>query len=400
MPTIQDVKQWAGELEAVSLRIADRFSRRDLRAHAGRYLQGLISRIERKNGWQLAEELGEQTPTNRQHFIARSHWNADEVRDDLQQYVIEHLGDSDGVLIVDETGFLKKGKKSVGVKRQYSGTAGRIENCQIGVFLAYRSPKGHALIDRSLYLPREWGDDAERRSKAKVPEEITFATKPTLARDMLARALEAGVPATWVTADEIYGSDHNFRRFCEKRQVNYVVAISSNTHLFLKGKRTAISKHVPDIPSKAWQTISCGSGLKGERLYEWAFISWSHHEQPEDTRGWLVRRSIEDPQEHAFYFTYAPNDTPMVKLVEVAGCRWAIEECFEQAKQETGLDEYEVRSWLGWYRHITLSMFAHAALAALRAKSSPKKCARPDSAHRARSPSVDYPAHSHDNSSG
>lgn len=373
MPTIQDVKRWAGELEAVSLRIADRFSRRDLRAHAGRYLQGLISRIERKNGWQLAEELGEQTPTNLQHFIARSHWNADEVRDDLQQYVIEHLGDSDGVLIVDETGFLKKGKKSVGVKRQYSGTAGRIENCQVGVFLAYRSPKGHALIDRALYVPREWADDIERRSEAKVPQEITFATKPTLAREMLARALEAGVPATWVTADEVYGSDHNFRRFCEKRQVNYLVAISSNTHLFLNGKRTAISKHVPDIPTKAWQTISCGSGSKGERLYEWAMVSWPHYEQPEFTRGWLVRRSIEEPQEHAFYFTYAPNDTPMEKLAEVAGSRWAIEECFEQAKQETGLDEYEVRSWLGWYRHITLSMFAHAALVALRARSSPKK---------------------------
>lgn len=376
MPTIQDVQSWVGELEAIALRIAGRFSRRDLRAHAGRYLQGLISRVERKNGWQLAEELGEPTPTNLQHFIARSSWNADEVRDDLQQYVVEHLGDSSGVLIVDETGFLKKGKKSVGVKRQYSGTAGRIENCQIGVFLAYRSPQGHALIDRALYLPREWADAAERRSEAKVPPAITFATKPTLAREMVARALAAGVPAAWVTADEVYGSDHNFRHFCEKRQVNYVVAIPANTHLFLNGKRTAIDKHLPDIPPEAWQTISCGSGTKGERLYEWALISWPHHEQPKQTRGWLVRRSLEDPQEHAFYFTYAPSDTPLAKLAEVAGSRWAIEECFEQAKQETGLDEYEVRSWLGWHRHITLSMFAHAALAALRAQAAPKKITR------------------------
>lgn len=225
-------------------------------------------------------------------------------------------------------------------------------------------------------MPREWADDSERRSEAKVPQEIVFATKPTLAREMLARALEAGVPAAWVTADEVYGSDHNFRRFCETRQMNYVVAITSSTHLFLNGKRAAISKHVPDIPPEAWQTLSCGSGSKGERLYEWELISWPHHEQPELTRGWLIRRSVEDPQEHAFYFTYAPNDTPMEKLVEVAGSRWAIDECLEQGKQETGLDEYEFHSWLGWLRHITLSMVAHAALAALRPKPSPKKMPR------------------------
>ena len=207
MPTELEVTKWIEEVDVAAAKIGPRFSRKDLRAHSVRYLRGLISRIERKNGWQLAEELGEQTPTNLQHFIARSSWDADQVRDDLQQYVAEHLGSKDGILIIDETGFLKKGTKSVGVKRQYSGTAGRIENSQVGVFLAYRSDAGHALIDRSLYLPKEWAEDRIRRTAAKVPESVTFSTKPALAREMLKRTLAAGVPAKWVTADEVYGSD-------------------------------------------------------------------------------------------------------------------------------------------------------------------------------------------------
>jgi SRSO17 transposase len=327
-----------------------------------------LARVERKNGWQLAEELGEETPTNLQHFIARAEWDADQVRDDLQAYVVEQLGEPDGVLIVDETGFLKKGLKSVGVKRQYSGTAGRIENCQIGVFLAYRSSRGSAFIDRALYLPQEWASDDARRQEAKVPPEAVFATKPQLAREMLARALDAKLPATWVTADEVYGSDHNFRTFCETRRLHYVVAISSATHLFLNGRRRAVSEHAREIPALAWQRLSCGAGAKGQREYDWAFVSWPHHEQGTHTRGWLVRRSLTDPTELAFYFTYATRETSLTKLVEIAGCRWAIEEGFEQAKQETGLDEYEVRSWVGWHRHITMSLLAHATLVALRAQ--------------------------------
>jgi len=375
MPTDQEVAKWIEEVDAAARLIGPRFSRRDLRCHAECYLRGLISRIERKNGWQLAEELGQRTPTNLQHFVARSRWSADEVRDDLRQYVVNHLGAKDGVLIVDETGFLKKGEKSVGVKRQYSGTAGRIENCQIGVFLAYRSDAGHALIDRSLYLPKEWAADAARRAEAKVPESVTFATKPALARAMLKRTLDAGVPAKWVTADEVYGSDSKFRRFCEGRGLGYVVAISSNTHLFLRGRRTRVDEHVRQMPKRVWRQLSCGPGLKGERLYDWAFVSWPNPEDNNFTRGFLVRRSLSDPDDVAYFFTNAPKRTPLKTIVRIAGSRWAVEECFEQAKQEVGLDEYEVRSWVGWHRHITLSMLAHATLSVIRshAASQPSK---------------------------
>jgi len=368
MLSVDDVSKWIEEVDVAAARIASRFSRKDLRAHSARYLRGLISRVERKNGWQLAEELGEQTPTNLQHFIARSNWDADQVRDDLQQYAMEHLGSKDGILIIDETGFLKKGTKSVGVKRQYSGTAGRIENSQVGVFLAYRSEAGHALIDRSLYLPKEWAEDRDRRRAAKVPESVTFSTKPALAREMLKRTLAAGVRAKWVTADEVYGSDSKFRRFCEERGLGYVVAISSQAHLFLDGLRCRVSEHVQQFSKKQWRRLSCGPGQKGERLYDWAYVSWPSPDDDNCTRGFLVRRSLTDPDDIAYFFTNAPKRTTLKTIVRVAGSRWAIEECFEQAKQETGLNEYEVRSWIGWHRHITLSMLAHATLSVIRSR--------------------------------
>jgi len=368
MLSVDDVSKWIEEVDVAAARIASRFSRKDLRAHSARYLRGLISRVERKNGWQLAEELGEQTPTNLQHFIARSNWDADQVRDDRQQYAMEHLGSKDGILIIDETGFLKKGTKSVGVKRQYSGTAGRIENSQVGVFLAYRSEAGHALIDRSLYLPKEWAEDRDRRRAAKVPESVTFSTKPALAREMLKRTLAAGVRAKWVTADEVYGSDSKFRRFCEERGLGYVVAISSQSHLFLNGLRCRVSEHVQQFSKKQWRRLSCGPGQKGERLYDWAYVSWPSPDDDNCTRGFLVRRSLTDPDDMAYFFTNAPKRTTLKTIVRVAGSRWAIEECFEQAKQETGLNEYEVRSWIGWHRHITLSMLAHATLSVIRSR--------------------------------
>ena len=379
MPSVKQVYRWGGEVDGVTERISGCFYRREQREHAGRYLLGLISRVERKNGWQLAEQLGDATPVNLQHFIARSEWDAEAVRDDLRAYVVEQLGDPEAVLIVDETGFLKKGTKSVGVKRQYSGAAGRIENCQVGVFLAYRSAHGHAFIDRALYLPREWADDTARRREAKVPDTVAFATKQTLAKQMIAKALAAKVPASWLTADEVYGSDYKFRRFCEDHRLNYVVAISSTTHLAVGLRRQEVRKYFKEIPADAWHRLSCGAGAKGKREYDWALLIWPHFEQETHERGCLVRRSLDKPEEHAYYFTYAPLGTSFEKIVQVAGSRWAIEECFEQAKQETGLDEYEVRSWLGWYRHITLSLLAHAALAVVRAQTSrltaPKKSA-------------------------
>ena len=367
-PAESDVRRWEHELDRVNDQIGARFGRPEIRNRARVYLKMLLSDVQRKNGWQLAERAGDASPKNIQHFVGRAKWDAAQVRDDLQQYVVDHLGEKDAVLVIDETGFLKKGTKSAGVRRQYSGTAGRIENCQIGVFLAYRSTHGHAFIDRELYLPQVWCEDRQRCQEAQIPDTIEFATKPALARRMLQRALQAGIPARWVTADEVYGSDGQFRKLLEKQGLGYVVAISCQQRLFLNGARDRVDKRVGMLRSKAWRTLSCGDGTKGGRIYEWAFIPFGAPTENNMRKGLLVRRSMKDKTDLAYYFTLAPPRTRLQQLVRIAGCRWAIEECFEQAKQETGLDEYEVRSWHAWYRHITLSMFAHAMLSAVRKK--------------------------------
>ncbi len=284
------------------------------------------------------------------------------------------------MLIVDETGFLKKGAKSAGVARLYSGTAGRIENAQIGVFLVYRSSKGTAFIDRAPYLPKAWTDDRPRCREAGIPEKTVFATKPEMARIMLSRALKAGVPARWVTADEVYGSDHKFRRLIEGSGLGYVVAVSSAQRLFLGGCYARVDGFASDLNDDAWQRLSCGAGSKGRRLYDWAFIEFPFQSDEEARKGLLVRRSVADPAERAYYLCRFPHGTTPDELVRVAGCRWAIESAFEQAKQEVGLDDYEVRSWDGWHRHITLALFAHAFLEVLRSSASeppPKSAASP-----------------------
>ena len=245
----QDVRRWGGERERVCAELAPRFGRPEVRQRAPRYGQGLIAQVDRKNSWQLADYLGDETPKNLQHFIARSQGSADDVRDDLARYIVEPLGHEDGVLVIDETGFLKKGTKSAGVARMYSGTAGRIENCQIGVFLAYATPRGHTLIDRESCLPEVWTDDRPRCREAHIPDEVAFATKPQLARRMLQRATQAGIPARWVAADEVYGSDSQFRRCCEQLGLGSVVAISSATHLFWQGRHTKVSDHLSQIPA-------------------------------------------------------------------------------------------------------------------------------------------------------
>jgi len=347
-------------------RLCDRFSRRDLLRQAESYLRGLLSQVDRKNSWQLAEATGAETPHGFQRLLGRARWDADAVRDDLRRYVAEHLGDPDGVLIIDETGFLKKGDKSAGVSRQYSGTAGRIENCQIGVFMAYRNQHGHALVDRELYLPKCWTDEKDRLAEAGVPEEVEFATKPALARRMLRRTFNSDLQASWVTADEIYGRDSQFRKLLEKQGIGYVVAVSCQQRLFLDGCYGRVDEHVQRIPKRQWKKLSCGAGSKGQRFYQWAFVPFSFPTDEGMHKGLLVRRSLKESEELAYYFTHAPARTDLKKLVEVAGSRWAIEECFEQAKGEAGLDEYEVRSWTGWHRHITLSMFAQAFLSVMR----------------------------------
>lgn len=365
---VEEAERWAQGLEAVAERIRGRFPRSEPRERAMAYLRGLISPVERKNSWQLAEEAGDQTPYGVQHLLGRAEWSADEVRDDLRSYVVEHLGSEDAVLVVDETGFLKKGAKSVGVQRQYSGTAGRIENCQVGVFLAYATGAGRTFIDREVYLPKEWSGDAGRRAEAGVPEGVEFATKPQLARRMIERALEAGVPFSWVTADEVYGRDPRLRVWLEEQGVSYCIAVGSDEYVWLGFRQHRIKSLLGKIPEEAWHVLSCGAGAKGERLYEWACVELLSFMLGEKRRRLLVRRKLGEPQEVAYYVVYADAETTLEEMVEVAGARWAIEESFETAKGEVGLDQYEVRSWHGWYRHITLALLAHAYLTATRAE--------------------------------
>ena len=360
------VRLWSNGLDDLHARTAKRFSRKEPKRRVLSYLKELLSSVDRKNGWQLAEYTGDATPYGVQRLVSSYDWDAALVRDDLRGYVTEHLGSPDGVLVVDETGFIKKGVKSVGVKRQYSGTAGRIENCQIGVFLAYANSKGRAFLDRELYLPREWTEDAGRRAEAGVPEEVEFATKPLLARVMLERAFESGVPASWVTADEVYSS---LRVWLEERDVSYVLAIRSNEMLWTSGfVQQSASSLAADMPSDQWARLSAGDGAKGPRIYDWALVPIRPLKEPGKGYWLLARRSVEKPDEMAYYACCAPDQTPLEELVRIAGTRWIIKEGFEEAKGEVGLDHYEVRKWEGWYRHITLSLLAHAYLAVIRSQ--------------------------------
>ena len=379
------IEGWRAGLDALHARIGARFRRPEVRARARRYLAGLLERVERKNGWQLAEQLGERHPRGVQRLLAAARWDAEAVRDDLRAYAVEHLGDPTAVLVVDETGFLKKGTKSVGVQRQYSGTAGRTENCQVGVFLAYASPKGRTFLDRELYLPKEWAADAERRAEAGVPDEVAFATKPQLARRVLERALAAGVPAAWVAGDEIYGDATELRRWLEGRGRPYVLAVSCSHPLWEAGQQRRADAVVAALPAGAWTALSAGAGSQGERLYDWAWILLPYAGAPGMAHWLLARRSLSDPTELAYYRAFGPAGTPLAALVRAAGMRWAIEENFEEAKGAVGLDQYEVRKWDAWYRHVTLALLAHAYLEVTRRRAGRgegQKGARPATSSR------------------
>jgi SRSO17 transposase len=369
--TVAQIAEWQEGLAALHQRIAGHFGRMEVRERVGRYLSGLLSPIERRNGWQLAEQTGERCPDGVQRLLRTARWDADAVRDDVRAYVVEHLGDAAGVLVVDETGFLKKGTRSVGVQRQYSGTAGRIENCQVGVFLAYASPKGRAFLDRALYLPQRWADDAPRRTTAKVPPAVRFATKPALARAMLDRTFAAGVPAAWVTGDEVYGNDGALRRWLEEEGRAYVLAVACSHPLWTTvagvPQQQRVDAMVADLPETAWVRLSVGDGSKGPRVYDWACGRLPYATVTGWTQWVLVRRSVSDPTERAYYRASGPADTPVEELARVAGTRWIIEEGFERAKGEVGLDQYEVRTWTGWHRHITLCLLAQAFLEVTRA---------------------------------
>ena len=366
---LEEIQGWAAGLGALHARIAGRFVRAEPRRRVLAYLRGLLGNGGRKNGWQLAEHAGEATPDGMQRLLATADWDPDGVRDDLRGYVVEHLGDPGGVLVADETGFLKKGTTSVGVQRQYSGTAGKVDNCQLGVFLAYASAKGRAFIDRELYLPKAWTEDPDRCRAARVPAEVPFRTKPQLARIMLERALDAEVPASWVTADEAYGGDPALRRFLEDRGLSYVLAVKCTEPLWpADGSAPATATQLAaGVPAEQWVACSAGHGAKGRRLYDWTRVALATPAAADFTRWLLVRRRRSDG-ELAFYACFASADTSLVGLVRVAGIRWAIEESFQTAKGEVGLDHYEVRRWPGWYRHMTLALLAHAFLTVTRAQ--------------------------------
>ena len=376
----EEIAGWRDGLDALHGRIAGRFTRAEVRTRVGRYLAGLVGRVERKNGWQLAEALGEAGPQGMQRLLNAADWDADAVRDDLRAYVVEHLGDPDGVLVIDETGFLKKGAKSVGVKRQYSGTVGRIENCQVGVFLAYATVHGRAFLDRALYLPEEWAADGARRVEAGIPSAVTFATKGQLARAMLARAFATDVPAAWVTGDTVYGDDGRLRGWLEEQRRPYVLAVSCSHTVRREGEGPAqrVEVLMAAVAAGSWQRLSAGDGSQGPRWYDWACLPLPYVSGAGMAQWVLARRSVSDAGEIAYFRAYGPAGTPLVELVRVVGTRWIIEESFARAKGTVGLDQYEVRRWVAWYRHITLALLAHAYLEVTRAHAAPPPAADHD----------------------
>jgi SRSO17 transposase len=358
------VAQWSAGFEAFAGRFAGRFTRVEPRRQMVAYLRGLLGETERKNGWTLAEAAGEGGPQGMQRLLNFYAWDVDGVRDDVRAVVAEALGDPKaGVLIVDETGFVKKGTKSAGVARQYSGTAGRIENSQVGVFAAYASARGRGLIDRELYIPKEWFADRQRCRDAGIADDVEFATKPQLAQKMIARALTAKLPFRWVTADEAYGQVSRLRSWLEEHDLAHVLAVPKSQMVIRMdlGQRRAHAV-IADLAETDWHRLSCGNGAHGQRLYDWAAVEIRPWREPGRGHWLLARRSITDPNNIAYYICYGPADTELIELVGVAGARWAIEECFQAAKNETGLDHYQVRRYQAWYRHITLSMAAAAFL--------------------------------------
>ena len=368
----------SAEFETLSTELGRHFSRSEAAKTAGDYLRALLSGVERKTSWQMSEAEGRATPYAFQHLLGRALRDVEAVLDEHRLRVKKALGER-GILILDETGFLKKGDKSAGVARQYSGTAGRIENSQIGVFAAWATAEGHTLIDRELYLPAEWMEDKERRRAAGIPDETVFLTKPRMAGKMIDRALRSGFRPDWITADEAYGHDGKLRLRLEERRQTYVFAVPSNEYVTQGYGKIKVSALAPG----AWRMISAGTGSKGPRVYDWAWTDVNHPYDSTWARRVLLRRSVSDPSDISYYLIFCRKAAKLEKAVAAAGGRWRIEECFESAKGEVGLDHYEVRSWTGWHRHITLAMMAHAALVISRARvfpaPAPEKREKPSS---------------------
>lgn len=372
-----DVQVWNVYWAQLERRIGPLFARSDARERAMSYLAGLLSPAERKNSWQLAEIRGDPNPYGFQHLLGRADWDADVLRDRLRTYISDYLAEPDAVGVIDETGFLKKGRHSAGVARQYSGTAGRVENCQIGVFLAYASSLGQTLLDRELYLPKEWTTDRERCRQAGIPDQQAFATKPQLARQILERTFAGGVALAWVTGDSVYGDNRKLRGWLEGRKQAYVLAVSSDETVWINQVQRPITTILAELPPPGWERLSAGVGSKGPRIYDWRRVELSDGVQQGWKRNLMFRRSISDPSEVTAYIAFAPSGSGLLEQVRVAGMRWTVEESIQCAKGEVGLDHYEVRSWTGWYRHITLAMWAQAFLSVIRqeegAEVAPKK---------------------------
>jgi len=360
----QLVETLRGELERVTARMEPYFRRREAHEAASSYVQALLSATARKNMWGLSEEAGRTDPYGFQHLVRRGKWDQEAVRDEVRRYARERLGDG-GVLAVDETGFLKKGEKSAGVARQYTGTTGQVENCQVGVFLAYVTGRGHTLLDRELYIPEHWFSQPERCREAGLGPEVTFHTKPELARRMLERAQEAGLKPSWVVGDEVYGRDPKLRTFLEQQRQAYVLGVAANTPVERGVSRVESAQVLQTLTPKDWERLSAGQGSKGPRLYDWARVRVNASGAPW-TRWLLFRRSLTDETDVAYFLVHAPESTALETLATVTGKRWPVEECFESAKGEVGLGDYEVRTYTGWYRHMTLCLVAHAFLAASR----------------------------------
>lgn len=358
-----DPDRWWTAYGAVIDRIAPRFARYEPLRHAGGLMLGLLSGLDRKNCWTIAEHRGDASPDGLQHLLARAKWDADAVRDDLRSYVMDAFAEPDAVLVVDETGDLKKGEHSVGVQRQYTGTAGRIENAQVAVFLTYATRRGHALIDRALYLPRSWTDDPDRCTAAGVPAEVEFATKPALATTMITRTVQADVPARWVAGDEVYGADPTLRATIRQHGLGYVLQVAANRRVPTDAGRVRVDELAAAMPDTVWQTYSAGPGSKGPRYYAWTWITLLDDDDDPGGQHCLLIRRNDTTGELAYLRCYSPHPVPLSTLVRVAGQRWRIEESFQAAKGLTGLDQHQVRRWTSWHRWTTLAMLAHTFLA-------------------------------------
>jgi SRSO17 transposase len=377
-----DPAGWRRVLAGVLGSFAGRFGRVEPRRAAAAFVAGLLSDIEVKTCWQLAERAGHARPDAMQRLLYRAVWDADAVRDDLREVIAGRFGDPDAVLVVDETGDLKKGAHTVGVQRQYTGTAGRIENAQVGVFLAYASRHGHTLADRRVYLPVSWTDDRDRCRAAGVPDEVGFATRSELAADMIDAAVAAGVPARWVAADEAYGNSAAFRAHLREHGLGYVLAVSRSHHVPLDGGKVRLraDRITAGLPASAWQRRSAGAGSKGPRYYDWAWLDQVTTDADPDDGGrhsLLIRRN-RSTGELAFYRCWTPQPASLADLVRVAGIRWTVEEAFQAAKSQVGLDQHQVRRWHSWHRFTTLALVALAVLAICAADAANQHDTHPD----------------------